>query len=53
MVKFGARFEESRLKRRWSAYAVDYERLKLLLKVAQTAHYAKPAHVKISSRSMS
>ncbi|KAH8046101.1 hypothetical protein JL720_16480 [Aureococcus anophagefferens] len=49
MVKFGARFEESRLKRRWSAYAVDYERLKLLLKVAQTAHYAKPAHVKLSN----
>ncbi|KAH8073629.1 hypothetical protein JL721_2933 [Aureococcus anophagefferens] len=49
MVKFGARFEESRLKRRWSAYAVDYERLKLLLKVAQTAHYAKPAHVKLAN----
>ena len=46
MVKFGARFETAKENRRWSAYNVDYERLKLLLRVAQTAHHAKPVQVR-------
>ena len=43
MVKFGARFEASGQNRRWASQNVDYERLKLLLKITRSS--AVPAKV--------